>query len=83
MKKESVDMEELISVMMEIRDQLVELNLKMDVLTGYGSNSLSDITEAVDSIKGSTGYDLTDIHSSLSNIESSLSSIDLTLTIND
>lgn len=76
-------MEELISVMMEIRDQLVELNLKMDVLTGYGSNSLSDITEAVDSIKGSTGYDLTDIHSSLSNIESSLSSIDLTLTIND
>lgn len=39
-------MEELLSVMMEIRDQLVELNSKMDVLTGGGSNSLSDITEA-------------------------------------
>lgn len=80
---ESVDMEELISIMMEIRDQLIELNSKMDVLTGYESNSLSDITEAIESIKGSTGYDLTDIHSSLSNIESSLSSIDLTLTIKD
>lgn len=83
MKMESVDMEELISIMMEIRDQLIELNSKMDVLTGYESNSLSDITEAIESIKGSTGYDLTDIHSSLSNIESSLSSIDLTLTIKD
>lgn len=50
-------MEELVSVMMEIRDQLIELNSKMDVLTGHGSNSLSDITEAIESIKGSAGYD--------------------------
>ncbi|MDD4495626.1 MAG: hypothetical protein PHV32_15025 [Eubacteriales bacterium] len=76
-------MEELISVMMEIRDQLIELNSKMDVLTGGGSSSLSDIIEAIESIKGPAGYDLTDIHSSLSNVESSLSSIDMTLTLKD
>ena len=68
-------MEELISVMLEIRDQLIELNSKMDVLTGYGSNDLSVITDAIEDIKGPTGYDLTDIHSCLSDIELSLSSI--------
>lgn len=55
----------------------------MDVLTGGGSNSISDITEAIESVKGSTGYDLTDIHSSLSNVESSLSSIDFELSMKD
>lgn len=64
-------MEELISVMMEIRDQLIELNSKMDVLTECGSNSLSDITEAIEGIKGSAGYDLSDIHSSIDSIKGS------------
>lgn len=64
-------MEELITVMTEIRDQLIELNLKMDVLTGGGSNSLSDIIEAIESIKGPAGYDLSDIHSSIESIKGS------------
>lgn len=34
---------------------------------------------SIESINGSTGYDLTDLHSSLSNVISSLSSIDFSL----
>jgi hypothetical protein len=63
--------EELISVMMEIRDQLIELNSKMDVLTGGGLSSLSDIIEAIESIKGPAGYDLSDLHSSIESIKGS------------
>ncbi|RNC29236.1 MAG: hypothetical protein AWM53_00885 [Candidatus Dichloromethanomonas elyunquensis] len=64
-------MEELLSVMMEIRDQLIELNSKMDVLTGGGLNSISDITEAIESVKGPAGYDLSDVHSSIESIKGS------------
>jgi hypothetical protein len=71
-------MEELIDIMKEIRDQLVELNSKIDNLTSYGVYSLSDIpdgiseiTNAIEGIKGEIGYDLTDIYNSLSNIEMS------------
>lgn len=83
-------MDELIAIMGEIRDQLVELNSKIDNLTSCGSNDISDIINAVEGIKGETGYDLTDvchkldtIDSSLSTIDSSLSTIDSSLSIID
>lgn len=58
-------MNELLSIVMEIRDLLVSLNSKIDNLTEHGIYSISDIVNEVNSIKGSTGYDLTDIHKSL------------------
>ncbi|AFQ42438.1 hypothetical protein [Desulfosporosinus meridiei] len=76
-------MDELIAIMSEIRDQLVELNSKIDSLTGYGINDISDIINAVDGIKGALGYDLTDVCSKLDQIDSSLGSIDSTIMMKD
>jgi hypothetical protein len=76
-------MDELITIMGEIRDQLAELNNKIDNLTGCGSNNISDIVRVVEEIKGSTGYDLTDVCNKLDMIDLSLSSIDTTISMKD
>jgi len=68
--------EELLSVLIEIRDQLFELNSKINNLTGFGSNDLSDIVTAVDNIRGGTGYDLADVCQKLD-------AIDLTIMTKD
>ena len=60
-------MDELISILTDIRDQLVDLNNKIDTLTGCGTNSISDICGKLE-----------DIESSLEDINSSLGSIDMT-----
>lgn len=78
-------MEELVSVLEEIRDQLVSLNEKVDKLTVYETTDLDDvkngIIEAISSIMGSSGYDLTDIYNELSTLETELSSIDTSITM--
>jgi hypothetical protein len=74
-------MDQLLTVLTEIRDQLTELNSKIEDLTCHGTSNLSDIVAAVDGIKG--GYDLSDIHSQLSVIDSSLGSIDTSLMLAD
>jgi hypothetical protein len=76
-------MDELITIMGEIRDQLEELNNKIDSLTSFGLNDISDIVSAVEGIKGSTGYDLTDVCSKLDQIDFSLSTIDSTIMMKD
>jgi hypothetical protein len=48
------------------------LNNKIDSLTSFGLNDISDIVSAVEGIKGSTGYDLTDVCSKLYQIDFSL-----------
>lgn len=73
-------MEELIAVMGEIRDQLAELNNKIDVITGFGSNDITDIVESVRDIKGAIGYDLTDVCEKLDEIKLSLSTIDVSIS---
>lgn len=76
-------MDELLSVLTDIRDQLFELNSKIDSLTSFGVNDISDIVNAVNDIKGSVGYDLTDVCDKLDSIESSLGLIDSTLMMKD
>jgi hypothetical protein len=69
-------MDELCSLMQEILIELREINSHLSDLRGSGlnsmddiSNKLDDVVQEINSIKGPTGYDLTDIHSALSNIE--------------
>lgn len=76
-------MEELLAVMIDIRDQLIELNSKMDNLTNCGSSDISDIVNAVEEIKGTTGYDLTDVCNKLDQIDVSLGTIDLSIQMKD
>jgi len=71
-------MNELVSILEDIRDQLAHLNDRIDSLTGCGCHNISDIVEAMESIKG-VGYDLSDVCSRLDSIDSSLSSIDTTI----
>jgi hypothetical protein len=47
--------DELISILTDIRDQLAELNNKIDALTGYGAYSISDIFGKLDDINSSLG----------------------------
>ena len=75
-------MEELIMIMSEIRDQLVELNNKIDNLTSYGMNDISDIVNAVEGIKDNSGSDLSDVCNRLDQIDSSLGFIDLSIQSN-
>lgn len=65
-------MDELISILTDIRDQLADLNNKIDALTGYGTDNISDICGKLD-----------DVNSSLENVNSSLSTIDMTLMMKD
>jgi hypothetical protein len=76
-------MDELVTIMSEIRDQLVELNNKIDNLTSYGINDISNIVNAVEGIKDNSGYDLSDVCNRLDQIDSSLSFIDLSIQSND
>lgn len=65
-------MDELISILTDIRDQLADLNKKIDTLTGYGTDSISDISGKLE-----------DIESSLEDINSSLGTIDMTIMMKD
>lgn len=65
-------MDELISILTDIRDQLADLNNKIDALTGYGTDNISDICGKLD-----------DVNSSLENVNSGLSTIDMTLMMKD
>lgn len=76
-------MEELLQILIEIKNELVDMNLKLDTLTDYGTESLGNINASIEGIKGNTKYDLTDIHGSLDNIESALSIIDLSISMLD
>lgn len=75
-------MEELVSIMSEIRDQLIELNSKIDNLTSYGINDISNIINAVEGIKDNLGSDLSDVCNRLDQIDSSLGFIDLSIQSN-
>jgi hypothetical protein len=75
--------DELLSVLIEIRDQLFELNSKIDKLTGFGKNDLSDIVTAVDNIRGDAGYDLTDVCDKLADVCDKLDVIDSTIMMKD
>lgn len=76
-------MDELISIMGEIRDLLAELNNKFDSLTSYGLNDISAVITAVEGIKGASSYDLTDVYNKLDQIDTSLSSIDFSIQTKD
>lgn len=65
-------MEELISILTDIRDQLADLNNKIDTLTGHGKYSILDICGKLE-----------DLDSSLEDINSALGTIDATLTMMD
>jgi hypothetical protein len=88
-------MEELLLIAGEIRDLLANLNDKIDSLTGYGNYCISNIVNEVNSIKGCTGYDLTDIFGALKalnnidglynldDIHNKLESIETTIILKD
>lgn len=73
-------MDELVSIATEIRDLLVELNNKIDALTGDGTNDLSDVVSAVEGLKGGKGYDLSDVCAKLDELDSSLTSISFSVS---
>lgn len=72
-------MDELISILTEIRDQLADLNNKIDALTGYGTDNISDICGKLDDVNSS----LENVNSSLEDVNSGLSTIDMTLMMKD
>lgn len=65
-------MEELVSVMKEIRDLLSDINYKLD--------KLDDIHDAVQEISANGVYNIQDVCSSVGNIETSLSTIESSLS---
>ncbi|NTW05958.1 MAG: hypothetical protein HGA27_07570 [Peptococcaceae bacterium] len=65
-------MQELVSVLIEIRDQLFELNNKIDNLTSSGTENISELVNAIENIKGDSGRNLTDIYSKLGSISTTL-----------
>ena len=62
-------MEELISVMAEIRDLLVSIDSKLDDIRGLGINSIDDICDKLDDIRGSGLSSLDDVYSKLADID--------------
>jgi len=74
-------MDELVSIMQEIRDQLIELNIKVDSLYNNDTRSLSDVIEAIEELKGDNGNSLTDVCNALSIIDSSLEAIDASIQL--
>ncbi len=54
------------------RDQLVDLNEKVDNLTLSGTYNISDIVDAVKDVKGPISYDLTDIYNKLDSIDTQI-----------
>lgn len=65
-------MEELVSVMEEIRDLLSDINIKLD--------KLDDIHDAIQEISLNGVYSLSDVCSSMEIVESSLSIIESSLS---
>lgn len=69
-------MDKLLNIMQEILIEMREINSNLSDLKGSGLNSmdnicskLDEVVQEINSIKGSTGYDLTDIHRTLNNID--------------
>lgn len=58
-------MDELVSIMEEIRDLLSELNQKIDRLTDYNTNQISDIIASIENLMGFSKVDLADISNKL------------------
>ena len=65
-------MEELVSVMEEIRDLLSEINYKLD--------KLDDIENAIQEISSNGVYGINDVCSAMGNIETSLTTIESSLS---
>jgi hypothetical protein len=65
-------MQELSGILIEIRDQLIKLNNKIDKLTTSGTDNTSELTNAIENIKGGSGRNLTDLYSKLSDISITL-----------
>lgn len=71
-------MEELISILSDIKYELEQVNGKLEDIKGYGlDNSIPDINEKLDDIKGSGLYDsISDVNNKLDEISSTASNID-------
>lgn len=62
-------MNELISVMEEIRDLLSSIDDKLEGICGLGVNSIDDVCDKLDDIRGTGLYSLNDIYSKLADID--------------
>ncbi len=67
-------MEELVAILTDIRDQLVELNNRIDQLTGYGSGNISDVCDKLEDVS----FSLDNVNLSLEEVNLSLDTIDIT-----
>lgn len=89
-------MDEMITLLEEIRDLLVEMNDKLDDIKGYGVNtSISDVCDKLDTISGMGIYTLSDvcskidevkgsgIYDSISDVCTKLDAIDTTIMLKD
>jgi hypothetical protein len=65
-------MQELSDILIEIRDQLIELNSKIDNLTVSGTDNTLELINAIENIKGDSGRNLTDLYSKLGSISTTL-----------
>ena len=70
-------MEELIAIMSEILDEIKLLNNKIDDIRGCGINSIDDICEKLDDIKG------TDVYNTISDVCDKIDSLETTITLGD
>lgn len=77
-------MEDMLALLIEIRDQLIALNEKFDSLTLSGTYNIADITQEIsngaDKITGPIGYNLDDIFNQVSSMDTKLSSMDSELS---
>ena len=67
-------MEELLSVLIDIKNELFEMNLKLDEIKGSGLfNSITDMCDKLDAI--SEGYSLKDVKVSVDVLQSSVDDV--------
>ena len=69
-------MDELISVMEEIRDLLNDIDSKLDDIRGNGLSSISDVCDKLDDIRGSGLYSIEDVCSKLDNVETAIEGLE-------
>ena len=63
-------MDELISIMEEIKDLLSGIDEKLDDIRGNGLYSIADICDKLDDIRGNGLYSIEDVCSKLDGIQS-------------
>ncbi|MBP2028757.1 prefoldin subunit 5 [Acetoanaerobium pronyense] len=73
-------MKELVDVLLEIRNQLEELNSKIDGLTSSGTTSLDEVVNAIEDLKNNNGYELGDIKTKLAFIDTAVDSIETSIS---